>query len=164
MSRLGNCLKRYVSLMVKCGQKRVATREYYSLFSHSPLPSVDFIDHVLPNTKIGFSNGFLTNNFATVSNGMDVQSVGGGLKVHLVGRDAEIPFVWLRDHCRCEVCYNAVTFQKNVDNYVLTEDLAAREVQMNGECLKITCKIYKVVRYFISILVLISIEKYVHTV
>lgn len=151
-------------MMVKCGQKRVATREYYSLFSHSPLPSVDFIDHVLPNTKIGFSNGFLTNNFATVSNGMDVQSVGGGLKVHLVGRDAEIPFVWLRDHCRCEVCYNAVTFQKNVENYVLTDDLAAREVQMNGDCLKITCKIYKVVRYFISILVLISIEKYVHTV
>jgi hypothetical protein len=63
-----------------------------------------------------------------------------GLKLSLAGgRTVTVPWIWLRDHCRCKVCYNSATFQKNVDNYSL-QNLGAESVETSGDKLTITCK------------------------
>nr|KAG5696473.1 hypothetical protein BaRGS_016512 [Batillaria attramentaria] len=48
-----------------------------------------------------------------------------------------MPLMWLRDHCRCEECYNAATAQKNVDNYTLNHKLQAVEVHVADDSLTV---------------------------
>lgn len=59
--------------------------------------------------------------------------------IQLDGREVMVPLVWLRDHCRCPVCYNAVLFQKNVDCYSLG-NLAVMESRVDGDTLSVKCK------------------------
>ncbi|XP_048746298.1 trimethyllysine dioxygenase, mitochondrial-like [Ostrea edulis] len=47
----------------------------------------------------------------------------------------DLPYVWLRDHCRCDVCYNHETCQKNVDNYKLDLDIKPTLVTFDGTVL-----------------------------
>lgn len=52
----------------------------------------------------------------------------------------DLPYVWLRDHCRCDVCYNHETCQKNVDNYKLDLDIKPTLVTFDGTVLTLECK------------------------
>lgn len=49
----------------------------------------------------------------------------------------DLPYVWLRDHCRCDVCYNHQTCQKNIDNFELDLDIRPTEVSFDGTVLTI---------------------------
>lgn len=51
----------------------------------------------------------------------------------------DLPYVWLRDHCRCDVCYNHQTCQKNIDNFELDLDIRPTEVSFDGTVLTIEC-------------------------
>lgn len=53
--------------------------------------------------------------------------------------DMELLYMWLRDHCRCEVCYNHSTYQKNVDNYKINPGERPVKVEFDGLLLTITC-------------------------
>ncbi|XP_071085689.1 trimethyllysine dioxygenase, mitochondrial-like [Haliotis cracherodii] len=67
------------------------------------------------------------------------QKDDGYLVIQYGEREVELPYIWLRDHCRCETCYNHTTCQKNVDNYTLSADLSPKSTQleMEGERLKL---------------------------
>ncbi|XP_059153732.1 trimethyllysine dioxygenase, mitochondrial-like isoform X1 [Physella acuta] len=64
---------------------------------------------------------------------LDVTSPRGNLQV---------PYLWLRDHCRCPRCYNTKTFQKNVDADLLIKDLTPADVttSRDGTVITITWK------------------------
>ena len=53
-----------------------------------------------------------------------------------------IPFLWLRDHCRSDVYYNWDTNQKNVDTDLLQKDLTPLDVTLTSDnnCINIKCK------------------------
>lgn len=51
----------------------------------------------------------------------------------------DLPYVWLRDHCRCDVCYNHKTCQKNIDNYDLDLDISPTQVAFDGTVLTLEC-------------------------
>lgn len=53
----------------------------------------------------------------------------------------DLPYVWLRDHCRCDVCYNHQTCQKNIDNFELDLDIRPTEVSFDGTVLTIECNL-----------------------
>ncbi|KAK3095974.1 hypothetical protein FSP39_021529 [Pinctada imbricata] len=44
----------------------------------------------------------------------------------------ELLYIWLRDHCRCNTCYNHKTNQKNVENYGLPWNLKPSNIDYNG--------------------------------
>lgn len=77
--------------------------------------------------------------FSTRSNPKDAESDGKGLSLRLGERHVQVPLLWLRDHCRCQSCYNSSTFQKNVDTYSL-DNLALLETNVEGDALSIKCK------------------------
>jgi len=54
----------------------------------------------------------------------------------------QIPFLWLRDHCRSKKYYNSSTFQKNADPDLLEKDLVPRKcfLSESGEHLHIMWK------------------------
>ncbi|KAL8582225.1 hypothetical protein ACOMHN_036982 [Nucella lapillus] len=62
----------------------------------------------------------------------ETQFRGGGLQLPLKGREARVPLVWLRDHCRCQACYNPDTLQKNADSNSL-QDLAVVHSGVEGD-------------------------------
>ncbi|KAL8595957.1 hypothetical protein ACOMHN_018269 [Nucella lapillus] len=59
-----------------------------------------------------------------------------GLQFPLKGREARVPLVWLRDHCRCQACYNPDTFQKNADSYSL-KGLSVVQSDVDGDALTV---------------------------
>ncbi|XP_046577480.1 trimethyllysine dioxygenase, mitochondrial-like [Haliotis rubra] len=67
------------------------------------------------------------------------QKDDGYLLIQYRDKEVELPYIWLRDHCRCEICYNHTTSQKNVDNYTLSDDLTPKSTQLveDGEQLRL---------------------------
>ncbi|KAK7090881.1 trimethyllysine dioxygenase, mitochondrial-like [Littorina saxatilis] len=74
--------------------------------------------------------------FSIRSNPKDAESDGKSLSLRLGERHVQVPLLWLRDHCRCQSCYNSSTFQKNVDTYSL-DNLALLETNVEGDALSI---------------------------
>lgn len=78
------------------------------------------------------------------------------LKVSLNERQIEIPYIWLRDHCRCEKCYNHATFQKNVESFSLLGDLVIQDVQIQDDDLTLKCE------YNLMCFVCVFVSKHVY--
>lgn len=60
----------------------------------------------------------------------------------------QICHIWLRDHCRCEQCYNVATFQRKQNLLDIPADIQpaeARLVDDGGEQLRIVCE-YRISR------------------
>lgn len=58
------------------------------------------------------------------------------------GDSLKVDSYWLRDHCRCEKCYNARTSQRLFSLVDMPKDLKAKDVAYlkNDTLLEITCK------------------------
>lgn len=82
------------------------------------------------------TGGVPAHTLTTQSESQESRGDGQILRLALKGREARIPLVWLRDHCRCPTCYNADTFQKNVDNYSLKK-LAVQRSDLEGDTLTV---------------------------
>ncbi|XP_076454276.1 trimethyllysine dioxygenase, mitochondrial-like [Babylonia areolata] len=75
--------------------------------------------------------------FATKSVHQETEISRERLQVPLKGEVTGVPLVWLRDHCRCQACYNVSTSQKNVDSYSL-KNLSVAQSQVVGDTLSVT--------------------------
>ena len=71
--------------------------------------------------------------------GLAVRVAEDSVHLTLAGREVGVPLVWLRDHCRCEICYNSTTWQKNVDNYSL-QGLSVLHIEIKEDSLLVTCE------------------------
>ncbi|XP_041378663.1 trimethyllysine dioxygenase, mitochondrial-like [Gigantopelta aegis] len=82
------------------------------------------------------------NNFSRcLSSEADITSIEKRdqyLELHQEGQVFTIPYMWLRDHCRCSHCFNEETKQKNV-NHKLTSGLGTSSIELEelGTILKI---------------------------
>lgn len=52
----------------------------------------------------------------------------------------DLPYLWLRDHCRCSTCFNYETFQKNVEANPLFPVPVPVHVEFDNRVLTIKCK------------------------
>lgn len=52
----------------------------------------------------------------------------------------KLDLFWLRDHCRCENCYDHSTFQRRVSVLDIPEDIKSKSYDFKNGVLKITCK------------------------
>ncbi|XP_071949804.1 trimethyllysine dioxygenase, mitochondrial-like [Antedon mediterranea] len=62
----------------------------------------------------------------------------------------KIPYVWLRDHCRCSECYNQKTNQRLFDSFVIDVDEAPVSVESYDDKIKLTWKDTHVTTYNLS--------------
>ena len=63
------------------------------------------------------------------------------LEVHHEGQVFTVPYMWLRDHCRCGHCFNDETKQKNVNHKLVSGSAASKiELEEFGTILKIHCE------------------------
>lgn len=91
----------------------------------------------LQNYKYASNKSFSVHSFARQAHVNTAQNGVHSLTLSAYGRDLQIPLIWLRDHCRCEVCYNSATTQKNADNYSLNGVLKAANVLVDGDTLSV---------------------------
>lgn len=47
--------------------------------------------------------------------------------------------IWLRDHCRCELCYDSATFQRKIDLIELPQEIYFKYKRFEDQQLKIEC-------------------------
>jgi hypothetical protein len=59
-------------------------------------------------------------------------------------KDQDVPLkldlLWLRDSCRCELCYDQTTFQRKVSILNISDDIAIKNRLFENDVLKIVCK------------------------
>lgn len=48
--------------------------------------------------------------------------------------------LWLRDHCRCDNCYDNSTFQRKINILELLDDTSAKSFNVKNNKLSIICK------------------------
>lgn len=60
------------------------------------------------------------------------------------GKAIELDAFWLRDHCRCEDCYDAVNYQRKLAIVDIPDDICVEAYKVNEETevLSVTCKFY----------------------
>jgi len=46
-----------------------------------------------------------------------IKKLDNGLSLKFFEEEHKFHFVWLRDHCRCDKCFNTVTQQRQVDTH-----------------------------------------------
>lgn len=49
--------------------------------------------------------------------------------------------LWLRDHCRCDACYNYTTFQRKLKITDIPETIAVKSYQLKDGDVNVTCKL-----------------------
>ncbi|XP_071452044.1 trimethyllysine dioxygenase, mitochondrial isoform X2 [Hetaerina americana] len=52
-------------------------------------------------------------------------------------KSISLPFIWLRDHCRCSKCYNHTTSQRILDLLSIPEDIHPAECSLQNDVLEI---------------------------
>ncbi|XP_074655406.1 trimethyllysine dioxygenase, mitochondrial-like isoform X2 [Tubulanus polymorphus] len=60
------------------------------------------------------------------------------LEVEYDGEPLKLSYLWLRDHCRCEACYNHKTFQRKIMYYDIDPSVKPTVADINNE--KLTLK------------------------
>ena len=73
------------------------------------------------------------------------------LELHHNGQEFTIPYIWLKDNCRCPNCIHANSKQKNIHRK-LTLGTVTSNIELNeaGTLLKIQCKFYFLYRPLVS--------------
>lgn len=51
---------------------------------------------------------------------------------------------WLRDHCRCEVCFDHTTQQRKTNILDISDDISTKSERLIDEKLHIICKFKKI--------------------
>ncbi|XP_017769680.1 PREDICTED: trimethyllysine dioxygenase, mitochondrial [Nicrophorus vespilloides] len=62
---------------------------------------------------------------------------GNHLEINFENKVLKYNYIWLRDHCRCEKCYNRKTFQIASDINEIALDIKPTDCQKSGDNLKI---------------------------
>lgn len=59
------------------------------------------------------------------------------------GKVIELDAFWLRDHCRCEDCYDAINFQRKLAIVDIADDVCVEEYNINeaSKVLSVNCKL-----------------------
>ncbi|KAL5003958.1 hypothetical protein ScPMuIL_017414 [Solemya velum] len=65
-------------------------------------------------------------------NAADIKTISGGIELRTDNDLLTLPFIWLRDHCRCQICYNYKTNQKKVENLDCDLSIEPRSVEYDG--------------------------------
>lgn len=55
-------------------------------------------------------------------------------------KSLKLDLLWLRDHCRCEKCYDHSTFQRKLSILDIPEDIRTENYNIKDETLEIICK------------------------
>ena len=55
------------------------------------------------------------------------------LELNLPTETLQIDYFWLRDHCRCNLCYNHETFQRKVSLSDIPDDVTVIGSTLEGE-------------------------------
>lgn len=63
------------------------------------------------------------------------------------GLDTKLDFIWLRDHCRCNKCYNHGTNQRRLAIRDIPLDIRATSTKVDGDQLTVNCECLFVVCY-----------------
>ena len=72
------------------------------------------------------------------------------LTLELCSERFELPYLWLRDHCRCNTCYNHSTNQKNILSQDLDHDIRPSQVTLADDLLTLTWPDGHVTSYTLS--------------
>lgn len=51
-----------------------------------------------------------------------------------------VSYIWLRDHCRCNECYNHETFQRSLSILDVPEDVSPSSYEIRDGALNVLCK------------------------
>lgn len=51
-----------------------------------------------------------------------------------------VDLMWLRDHCRCNECYNVATFQRKTNILELPDDISIKSSEFEDGKLTVICK------------------------
>ena len=54
--------------------------------------------------------------------------------------DLKVSCFWLRDHCRCDKCYNHSTNQRKISIRSIPLDIRAASAKVTGDQLTVTCE------------------------
>jgi len=65
-------------------------------------------------------------------------SGGKDLQLRVRFSTVELPYIWLRDHCRCHACVNQETMQRALDTFSIPENIAPSEVVHERNGLRVT--------------------------
>jgi trimethyllysine dioxygenase len=49
---------------------------------------------------------------------------------------------WLRDHCRCEMCYDHSTFQRKISVLDIPDEVAVKSYEFKDAQLNVICEFY----------------------
>lgn len=67
------------------------------------------------------------------------------LEINLVLADDQVlnlDLFWLRDHCRCETCYDHGNHQRKISILEIPDDIAASQYVFENEKLSVVCKYF----------------------
>lgn len=68
-------------------------------------------------------------------------------------RSLKLDLFWLRDHCRCEKCYDQSTHQRKISVLDIPDDIKTKSFVVDGETLRVICESVKeisVAQFFIT--------------
>lgn len=51
-----------------------------------------------------------------------------------------LDLLWLRDHCRCNKCYDFSTFQRKINILDIPDDICTKSYDIKDETLEIVCE------------------------
>lgn len=55
-------------------------------------------------------------------------------------RSLKLDLFWLRDHCRCEKCYDQSTHQRKISVLDIPDDIKTKSFVVDGETLRVICE------------------------
>lgn len=99
----------------------------------------------LRGNRISKNNLFQLKKYTTMSvTTFDTEKY---LRIHKGNVSSDFFYFWLRDHCRCDGCYNQLTFQRKLNVTDISFDVKPRDCVFNVEkdALKVICKYFSIV-------------------
>ncbi|XP_066999584.2 trimethyllysine dioxygenase, mitochondrial isoform X4 [Anabrus simplex] len=125
LSSLRFCLcRRSVSL----SGVKTSTSAYCCWNTHT-LPNIVFQNHVLKKRYLSFCTSY--GNIHISKSHVELRN-NTGSPLH------QFNYIWLRDHCRCEKCYNHTTNQRKLNILDIPTDIEPESYSVKDELLHIT--------------------------
>ena len=56
------------------------------------------------------------------------------------GSTLNVDLLWLRDHCRCQSCYDESNHQRKVNILDIPDEVSTKQYDLEGETLNVICK------------------------
>ncbi|XP_061183408.1 trimethyllysine dioxygenase, mitochondrial-like [Saccostrea echinata] len=141
MSASLKLLQRFEKLTILRQLTRATTQEHvsflHSFVKKSSSQHLSLSESVKHKSSFKFSLQRSCSSSVSLqgSRNKDINLSAEGLLLCYGQFNLDLPYVWLRDHCRCDVCYNHQTCQKNVDNFDLDLDIKPTHVSFDGTVL-----------------------------